>query len=47
MSADENKKFGMAAVSRFSENVSEEELNALIQKAIPEETEIARKYNKV
>ena len=34
----------MAAASRFSEDVSEEELNALIQKAIPEKTKIARKY---
>ena len=34
----------MAALSRFSEDVSEEELNALIQKAIPEKTKIARKY---
>ena len=32
----------MAALSRFSEDVSEEELNALIQKAIPEKTKIAR-----
>ena len=35
----------MAAPSRFSEEVSEEELNALIQKAIPEKTKIARKYS--
>ena len=34
----------MAALSRFSEDVSEEELNARIQKAIPEKTKIARKY---
>ena len=34
----------MAAFSRFSEDVSKEELNALIQKAIPEKTKIARKY---
>ena len=34
----------MAALSRFSEDVSEEKLNALIQKAIPEKTKIARKY---
>ena len=34
----------MAAFSRFSEDVSEEELNALIQKAISEKTKIARKY---
>ena len=34
----------MAALFRFSEDVSEEELNALIQKAIPEKTKIARKY---
>ena len=33
----------MAALSRFSEDVSEEELNARIQKAIPEKTKIARK----
>ena len=33
----------MAALSCFSEDVSEEELNALIQKAIPEKTKIARK----
>ena len=33
----------MAAISRFSEVVSEEELNTLIQKAIPEKTKIARK----
>ena len=33
----------MAALSRFS-NVSEEELNALIQNAIPEKTKIARKH---
>ena len=30
---------------RFSEDVSEEELNALIQKAIPEKTKITRKYD--
>ena len=34
----------MAAISRFSEDVSEEKLNALIQKADPEKTKIARKY---
>ena len=34
----------MAAFSRFSEDVSEEELNALTQKAIPQKTKIARKY---
>ena len=34
----------MAVFYRFSENVLEEELNALIQKAIPEKTKIARKY---
>ena len=34
----------MAALSRFSEDVSGEELNALIQKAIPEKTKIARKH---
>ena len=34
----------MAALYRFSEDVSEEELNALIQKAIPEKTIIAREY---
>ena len=34
----------MAAISPFSEDVSEEELNALIQKAIPEKIKIARKY---
>ena len=34
----------MAALSRFSEDFSEEELNALIQKTIPEKTKIARKY---
>ena len=33
----------MASLSRFS-NVSEEKLNALIQKAIPEKTKMARKY---
>ena len=33
----------MAAFSRFSEDVSEEDLYALIQKAIPEKTKIARK----
>ena len=33
----------MAALSRFSEEVSEEELNARIQKAAPEKTKIARK----
>ena len=34
----------MAALFHFSEVVSEEELNALIQKAIPEKTSIARTY---
>ena len=34
----------MVALSHFSEDVSEEELNALIQKAIPEITKIAKKY---
>ena len=34
----------MAALSRFLEDVSEEDLNALIQKPIPEKTKIARKY---
>ena len=34
----------MAALSRFSEDVSKEKLNALIQKAIPEKTKIATKY---
>ena len=34
----------MADLYRFSEHVSEEELNAYIQKAIPEKTKIARKY---
>ena len=34
----------MAAISRFSQDVQEEELNALIQKAIPEKTKVARKY---
>ena len=34
----------MAALSHFSKDVSEEELNALIQKAIPEKTKLARKY---
>ena len=32
------------ALSYFSEDVSEEELNALIQKSIPKKTKIARKY---
>ena len=31
--------------SHFSDDVSEEELNALIQKAIPAKTKIARKYD--
>ena len=35
----------MVALSRFSEDVSEEDLNALIQKAIPKKTKIARKYD--
>ena len=34
----------MAALSRFSEDVSEEELNALIEKAVPEKTKIVKKY---
>ena len=34
----------MATLSRFSEDISEEELIALIQKATPEKTKIARKY---
>ena len=34
----------MAALSCFPEDVSEEELNALIQKTIPEKTKITRKY---
>ena len=34
----------MASFSRFSEDVSEEELNAFIQKAFPEKTKIARNY---
>ena len=34
----------MAAFSRFSEDVSEEELNVLIQTAIPEKTKIAKTY---
>ena len=34
----------MAALSRFSEDVSENELNALIQKSIIEKIKIARKY---
>ena len=33
----------MAAISRFSEDISGEDLNALIQKAIPEKTKKARK----
>ena len=34
----------MAAFSCYSEDVLEEELNALIHKAIPEKTKIASKY---
>ena len=34
----------MMALSRFWEDVSKEELNALIQKPITEKTKIARKY---
>ena len=34
----------MAALFRFSEDVSEEELKTFIQKAISEKTKIARKY---
>ena len=34
----------MAALSRFSQDISEEELNALIQKVIQEKNKIARKY---
>ena len=37
----------MAALSRFSEDVSEEELNAPIQKPIPEKTKIARRISRV
>ena len=33
----------MAALSHFLEDISEKELNTLIQKAIPEKTKIARK----
>ena len=33
----------MAALSHFSDDVSEEQLNALIEKAISEKTKIARK----
>ena len=33
----------MVVLSRFSEDVSEEELNALNQKKIPEKSKIARK----
>ena len=32
------------ALFHFTEDISEEELNALIQKAIPEKTKIAKKY---
>ena len=34
----------MVAFSCFSEDNSKEELNALIQKVIPEKTKIAKKY---
>ena len=34
----------MANLSRFAEDISEEKLNALDQKAIPQKTKIARKY---
>ena len=34
----------MAALSRFSEDVSKEELNALIQNAVPGQNKIVRKY---
>ena len=34
----------MAALSRFSEDVLIEELNALIQKAIPEKIKVVRIY---
>ena len=34
----------MGSLSRFSD-VSEEELNALIQKVVPEKTKIATKYD--
>ena len=34
----------MAAFSCLSEDVSEEELNTLIQKAVPEKSKIAKKY---
>ena len=37
----------MAAISRFAEDVSEEELNALIQKAIPEKKIWSKKISKV
>ena len=35
----------MAALSHFSEDISEEELNTLIPIAIRERTKIARKYS--
>ena len=35
----------MTALSRFSEDVSQKELNVLIQKTIPEKTKRARKYD--
>ena len=34
----------MVALSCFSEDVSEKELNALIKNAVPEKTKIGRKY---
>ena len=34
----------MAGLSSVSEDVSEKEVNALIQKAIPKKTKIAKKY---
>ena len=34
----------MASLSRF-QNVSEEELNAFIQKAVPQKTKIATRYD--
>ena len=34
----------MVAFSRFSEEVLEEDLKALIQNAVPEKTKIVRKY---
>ena len=34
----------MTALSRFSEDLLEEELNTRIQKAVPQKTKITRKY---